>query len=128
MMVTIAHAGEEVESDTLAVGTVITVRSGDCVAVDGVVTRGATAVDESMLTGEAAPVAKGVGDAVSGGTLNVGGSTLEVHVQSVPLSSLQGGSCTPCQSAAFQPIVTAVRDVFANMQHDTAYRPENPTE
>ena len=82
---TTMHVGEEVEAETLAVGAVITVRSGDCVPVDGVVTRGASAVDESMLTGEAAPEAKGAGDAVSGGTLNVGGSTLEVRAHPVGL-------------------------------------------
>ena len=74
----VAHTGEEVDADTLTVGAVILVRPGDCVAVDGIVTRGASAVDEAMLTGEAAPVAKAVGDAVFGGTLNVGGSVLEV--------------------------------------------------
>jgi len=52
------------------------VRPGEKIAVDGVVLEGVSAVDESMLTGEAIPVAKGVGDEVIGGTLNQTGSFL----------------------------------------------------
>ena len=66
------------DADSLMVGSVILVRPGDRIAVDGVVVRGGSAADESMLTGEAAPIAKSRGDAVLGGTLNVGGSFLEV--------------------------------------------------
>ena len=48
---------------------------------DGVVAAGASAADESMLTGEAAPVDKGVGDKVLGGTVNAGDATLEVGMR-----------------------------------------------
>ena len=49
------------------------VRPGESIAVDGQVLEGRSAVDESMLTGEALPVDKGPGDPVTGGTLNQAG-------------------------------------------------------
>ena len=49
---------------------VILVRPGERVAVDGEIVSGASAVDESMLTGESLPVEKGPGDSVIGGTIN----------------------------------------------------------
>ena len=53
---------------------VVVVRPGERIAVDGNVVDGASAVDESMLTGESIPVAKRAGDRVLGGTLNQNGS------------------------------------------------------
>ena len=53
---------------------VVVVRPGERIAVDGNVVDGASAVDESMLTGESIPVAKRAGDRVMGGTLNQNGS------------------------------------------------------
>jgi len=55
-------------------GDVILVRPGEKVPVDGVVVRGSSAVDESMLTGESVPVDKAPGDEVIGATLNRTGS------------------------------------------------------
>jgi len=55
------------------VGHRLRVRPGETVPVDGAVLEGASSVDESMVTGEPMPVAKGAGDAVVGGTLNGGG-------------------------------------------------------
>jgi Cu+-exporting ATPase len=56
------------------VGDIVIVRPGDKVPVDGVLTQGGSALDESMLTGESMPVQKQVGDAVIGATLNRTGS------------------------------------------------------
>jgi P-type Cu+ transporter len=56
------------------VGDVLRVRPGEKVPVDGVVIEGASAVDESMLTGEPIPATKRVGDRVIGATLNTSGS------------------------------------------------------
>jgi len=56
------------------VGDLVRVRPGETVAVDGVVTVGASGVDESMITGESLPVAKHVEDLVIGGTLNTTGT------------------------------------------------------
>lgn len=55
-------------------GDIIVVRPGTRVPVDGEIIEGASAVDESMLTGESMPVEKGVGGSVSGGTLNTIGA------------------------------------------------------
>ena len=65
---------EEVPLESVGVGDVLAVRPGDTVPVDGVVTAGSSYVDESMLTGEPIPVAKGVNDAVVGGTRNQQGA------------------------------------------------------
>jgi cation-transporting ATPase V len=54
-------------------GDVFRVRPGDSIPVDGIVIAGASAVDESMLTGESLPVEKDVGALVTGATLNVDG-------------------------------------------------------
>jgi Cu+-exporting ATPase len=54
----------------VAVGDLLRVRPGEKVPVDGLVVRGTSAVDESMLTGEPIPVAKGPGDRVAAGTVN----------------------------------------------------------
>ena len=56
------------------VGDRVVVRPGERVPVDGVVEHGASPVDESMLTGESIPVAKGAGDEVIGATMNTTGS------------------------------------------------------
>ncbi len=72
---TILRAGREtrVPVDQLAVGDRFVVRPGDKVATDGVVVEGASAIDASMLTGEAVPVEVAEGDPVTGGCVNVGG-------------------------------------------------------
>jgi len=52
----------------------ILIRPGERIPVDGTITEGESAVDESMLTGESMPVQKRVGDSLFGGTLNKNGS------------------------------------------------------
>ncbi|MGV9715218.1 heavy metal translocating P-type ATPase [Rhodococcus pyridinivorans] len=59
--------------EQLAVGDLFVVRPGEKLATDGVIERGTSAVDASMLTGESVPVEVGVGDSVVGGTVDVGG-------------------------------------------------------
>jgi Cu+-exporting ATPase len=59
--------------DELAVGQEFVVRPGERVATDGVVVRGTSAIDASLLTGEAVPVEVEPGDEVTGATVNAGG-------------------------------------------------------
>ncbi|HXL23202.1 MAG TPA: heavy metal translocating P-type ATPase [Candidatus Dormibacteraeota bacterium] len=65
---------KDVLLDAVKPGDRLRVRPGERVPVDGVVRDGASAVDESMVTGEPMPVEKSVGDLVTGGTLNASGS------------------------------------------------------
>ncbi len=64
----------DVEIAEVRVGDIVRVRPGETIAVDGVVTDGASGVDESMVTGESLPVSKRVEDLVIGGTLNTTGT------------------------------------------------------
>ncbi len=109
----------------LRTGDVILVRPGERLPVDGEIVDGASAVDESMLTGEAIPVAKQRGDRVIGGSVNAGGSgafryratTLgsdSVLARIVTLMREAQGSRAPIQnladriSAVFVPIVVVI--------------------
>ncbi|WP_343576755.1 heavy metal translocating P-type ATPase [Mycobacterium sp.] len=67
--------GEErrVPVDRVGAGDLVRVRPGEKIPVDGVITDGRAAVDESMLTGESVPVEKTVDDHVAGATLNTDG-------------------------------------------------------
>jgi len=65
---------QDVPIDLVVAGDLVRVRPGEKVPVDGVVTDGRSALDESMLTGESLPVEKGPGDTVIGATLNKTGS------------------------------------------------------
>ena len=67
------NAWIEVPVEEVVVGDELLVKAGELFPVDGVVIEGASSADESALTGEALPVAKQPGDAVSGGTLNLDG-------------------------------------------------------
>ena len=60
----------EVSAASLAVGDVVQVRPGDRVPCDGLVLEGQSAVDESPITGESVPVARGPGEAVVAGSVN----------------------------------------------------------
>jgi cation-transporting ATPase V len=60
--------------EQVGVGDLLRVRPGEKLPVDGEVVAGASAVDESMLTGESVPVDKGAGDRVAGATVNTGGA------------------------------------------------------
>jgi P-type Cu+ transporter len=66
-------AEHRVPIEQLAVGDRFVVRPGEKLATDGVVEEGASAVDQSLLTGESLPVEKAPGDTVAGATINAGG-------------------------------------------------------
>jgi len=65
---------EDVPLEAVDTGDRLRVRPGDSVPVDGVVTEGHTAIDQSMVTGESIPVEKAAGAKVIGGTINGTGS------------------------------------------------------
>jgi Cu+-exporting ATPase len=67
---------EDIPLDHVHVGDLLRIRPGEKVPVDGVVTEGRSAVDESMISGEPVPVEKGPGDRVTGATVNGTGSLL----------------------------------------------------
>lgn len=82
---------EEVLISTLRIGDLINVRPGEKIPVDGILVKGASSVDESMLSGEPIPVEKITGDKVLAGTINqkgaftiqateVGNSTILAHI------------------------------------------------
>ncbi|MBF0481975.1 MAG: copper-translocating P-type ATPase [Desulfovibrionaceae bacterium] len=73
---TLVRGGEQVEvkAAELSIGDLVRVKPGGRVPVDGLVVEGASHLDESMLTGESMPVAKGPGDELAAGTLNGQGS------------------------------------------------------
>jgi Cu+-exporting ATPase len=110
----------EVPVDEIKTGDILIVKPGEKIPVDGVVTEGFTAIDESMLTGESLPVEKKIGDLVIGSTLNkmgmihfeatkVGKETALAQI--VKLVEEAQGSKAPIQkladqvSAVFVPIV-----------------------
>jgi P-type Cu+ transporter len=109
---------EEVEP-----GDFVVVRPGERIPVDGVVHKGESAVDESMLTGESLPVAKKPGDRVIGGTINRTGAfrlkatnlgEQSVLAQIVKLMRDAQGTRAPIQaladriSSVFVPVVVVI--------------------
>ena len=114
---------EDVPLDAVAVGDRLRVRPGEKIPVDGVLIEGRSAVDESMVTGEAMPVTKEQGADVIGGTLNgsggfvmraekVGRDTMLAHI--VQMVAAAQRSRAPIQRLAdrvaawFVPAVIAV--------------------
>ncbi len=116
-----------IESDIsvsdVMVNDIVLVRPGEKIPVDGIVTKGYTSIDESMITGESIPVEKNIDDKVVGGTINNNGSiefraaaigkdTVIAHI--IKLVEEAQGSKAPIQSLAdkiasvFVPIVIGI--------------------
>lgn len=66
----------DIPAEQVRVGDIISVRPGERIPVDGILTEGNSSVDESMLTGESIPVEKHIGDEVFGASINKHGSFL----------------------------------------------------
>src|SRR5579862_7419369 len=113
---------EDIPLDEVAVGDRLRVRPGEKIPVDGIVIEGKSAVDESMVTGEAMPVSKENGGAVFGGTLNgsggfimraekVGRDTMLAHI--VAMVATAQRSRAPIQRLADQVAAWFVPAVMA---------------
>ena len=106
----------EIPVEAVGQGEVVVVRPGERIAVDGTVLDGSSNVDESLLTGESLPVAKGPGDAVTGGAIN-GEGLLRVTATAVGEDSalariialVEGAQAT---KAPIQKTVDRVANVF----------------
>lgn len=70
---TLSDGGMRVRVEEVKVGTLLSVKMGDTIPIDGEVVSGRGFVDESSLTGESIPVEKGLGATVLAGTINVSG-------------------------------------------------------
>lgn len=70
----LAETGQVVAAQDVKVNTVIAVKAGEVVPIDGVVVEGRSEVDEQTLTGESFPVAKQTDSQVWAGTLNIDGT------------------------------------------------------
>jgi P-type Cu+ transporter len=105
------------------VSDIVLVRPGERIAVDGIVTKGASSIDESMITGESLPVEKNAGDKLVGGTINttgslefrataIGADTVMAHI--IRLVEDAQGSKAPIQHLAdtiasvFVPVVLGI--------------------
>jgi Cu+-exporting ATPase len=113
----------DIPIEEVQVGDIVVVRPGEKIPVDGMVERGSSAVDESMLTGESIPVEKLAGSEVYGGTLNKTGSfhfkatkvgKETALAQIIKLVEAAQGSKPPIQKTAdkiagvFVPIVISI--------------------
>lgn len=74
-LATVIRGSEEIQLpiDEVLVNDIVMVKPGERIPVDGIITEGSSAVDESMLTGESLPVEKKVNDTVTGASLNTYG-------------------------------------------------------
>lgn len=117
--------GEEVmvPIEEVTVGDVLSVKPGEKIPVDGIVKRGRTSIDESMLTGESIPIEKDAGEEVVGATININGNiemeATKVGEDTALASIIQAvedaqGSKAPIQrmadvvSSYFVPIVVGI--------------------
>ena len=124
----ILRDGEELDIpvDEVRVGEIVVVKPGEKIPVDGEISEGRSAVDESMLTGEPLPVEKGPGDEVTGATVNGTGSfqfrvtrvgSDTVLAQIIRLVEEAQGSKAPIQRMAdkvasvFVPVVIGIAAV-----------------
>jgi len=110
--------GAEVELplEVLVVGDLVVVRPAERIAADGEILEGATHVDESLITGESLPVAKGPGERVTGGSVNGEGLIVvratAVGTQSVLARIIELVESAQARKAPIQRLVDKVSAVF----------------
>ncbi len=69
----VKDSSENVKLDKIEIGTIIQVKPGEIIPLDGVITFGETSIDEATITGEPIPKYKSIGDNIFAGTLNTNG-------------------------------------------------------
>jgi len=106
----------DVPVEQVAVGDMVLVWPGERVAIDGEVAEGRSHVDESLITGESLPVAKGPGDRVTGGAINGEGAltveTLAVGAETTLARIIRMVESAQAAKAPIQRIVDRVSTVF----------------
>ncbi|KAJ2813512.1 hypothetical protein H4S07_000628 [Coemansia furcata] len=95
---------EPINTRQIQLGDLLQVNNGMRVPCDGVITRGQTDIDESLLTGESVPVVKSEGSAVTGGTLNIS-------------QSIQMRATAINESSTLSRIVRLVREAQSSKPH-----------
>ncbi|KAJ2336670.1 hypothetical protein GGI00_000703, partial [Coemansia sp. RSA 2681] len=95
---------ESISTRMIQLGDLLQVNNGMRVPCDGVITRGQTDIDESLLTGESAPVVKSEGSPVTGGTLNIS-------------QSIQMRATAINESSTLSRIVRLVREAQSSKPH-----------
>lgn len=107
---------QQVSIAMVKVGDVVLVRPGERIAVDGNVQEGDSQVDESLITGESLPVAKKVGDKVTGGAMNGEGAlyvkTTAVGAETVLARIVRLVESAQAKKAPIQRLVDKVSAVF----------------
>jgi Cu+-exporting ATPase len=107
---------EEVPVARVAVGDLAVVRPGERIPVDGTVREGESAADESLITGESLPVAKAVGDKVTGGAINGDGlllvETTAIGAESTLSRIVRLVESAQAAKAPIQKLVDRVAAVF----------------
>jgi Cu+-exporting ATPase len=110
--------GQEIEVpvESVRVGDFVVVRPAERVAADGEIAEGMTHVDESLITGESLPLAKGPGDRVTGGSVNAEGLIVvratAVGAQSVLARIIEMVETAQARKAPIQRLVDQVSAVF----------------
>ena len=106
----------DVPVDEVAVGDLVVVRPGDRVAVDGEIVEGRSHIDESLITGESLPVAKAIGDKVTGGSINAEGAltvrTTAIGTETTLARIIRMVESAQAAKAPIQRIVDRVSAVF----------------
>jgi P-type Cu+ transporter len=114
----VRRGGEEIDVpvEQVIVGDIVVIRPGDRVAVDGEIIEGRSHIDESLITGESLPVAKAVGDKVTGGAINAEGAlavrTTAIGAETTLARIIRMVESAQAAKAPIQRIVDRVSAVF----------------
>ncbi|MDY0278310.1 MAG: heavy metal translocating P-type ATPase, partial [Acholeplasma sp.] len=101
--------------DDIKIDDIVIVKGYDKIPVDGVITKGKTYVDESMLTGESMPVTKKIGDEVIGSSMNIM-STIEIKVTKIGSDTVLSKIIqTVEETALIKPKAQRIADKIASL-------------